>query len=139
MRRIKGVAQTGVGYANGKVENPSYEDVCRGDTGHAETVLVRYDPERVTLEKLLEEFFNIIDPTALNRQGNDMGTQYRTGVYFTDENDETEIREFIEKIRPLYKRQIVTEIKPLENYYKAEDYHQSYLEKNPDGYCHISF
>ncbi len=137
MRRVLGVAKTSVGYANGKSENPSYEDVCTGKTGHAETVYILYDPEVVTLEKLLQEFFIIIDPTSFNRQGNDTGSEYRTGIYYKHIADEETIREFISKQQEKTSKPILTEIKPLYSYSLAEEYHQSYLEKNPNGYCHI--
>lgn len=139
MRRLPGVARTSVGYANGKTSNPTYEEVCYSNTGHAEAVHILYDPERLPLEVLLDDFFKIIDPTTFNRQGNDVGSQYRSGIYYTDENDKQLILDFVDKIRPQYNKKIITEIKKLKNYFLAEEYHQSYLEKNPDGYCHISF
>jgi len=139
MRRVLGVAKTSVGYANGKTQNPTYEDVCFKNTGHAETVHVTYDSSRISLEGILDEFFKIIDPTSFNRQGNDVGSQYRSGVYYTDDKEEQIILDYIVKIQPKYKREIVTEVKQLEIYYIAEKYHQSYLEKNPGGYCHIEF
>lgn len=133
--RVKGVKETIVGYANGKTANPSYHDIKR--TGHVETVKVIYDNELLALDKLLELFFKVIDPTVKNRQGHDIGTQYRTGIYYTDQDDKSLIDEFIKAKQKDYKKKIVTEIKPLENFYKAEEYHQDYLEKNPSGYCHI--
>ena len=139
MARIPGVAETTVGYANGITDNPSYEDVCRGDSGHAETVHVQYDPERISLAQILTYYFEIIDPTRLNRQGNDVGSQYRTGIYFTDSQDETVIRQVIASEQDKYTKKIVTEAQPLTQYFLAETYHQQYLEKNPGGYCHVSF
>lgn len=135
--RIDGVIETESGYANGEIENPTYEIVCRGASGFAETVKVIYDEEILNLEKLLERFFRIIDPTLLNRQGGDIGHQYRTGIYYIDKNDIEIINKALEKEQLKYDRKIVTEIKALDNYYKAEDYHQDYLKKNPGGYCHI--
>lgn len=135
--RIHGVAATSVGYANGRTANATYYEI--GRTGHAETVQISYDPERVSLKTLLEHLFMIIDPTSLNRQGNDTGTQYRTGIYYSDEADQPVILSFVEKQGGKYSRPVVTEVMKLENYIPAEDYHQDYLEKNPDGYCHISF
>lgn len=135
--RIKGVVETQVGYANGHKENPSYEEVCRGTTGHTETTLVKYDEDQIDLESLLNKFWNIIDPTVLNRQGPDRGTQYRTGIYYVDEEDLEIIKKSLEEIRKKYDKEIVTEIMELESYYKAEEYHQRYLKKNPGGYCHI--
>jgi peptide-methionine (S)-S-oxide reductase len=135
--RINGVVDTQVGYANGTVKNPSYEQVCTGTTGHAETTYIKYDETKVTLETLLERFFRIIDPTLLNRQGGDIGNQYRTGIYYTDESDGELIRKFVSKIDDKYDKPIVTEVKKLECFYDAEEYHQDYLKKNPGGYCHV--
>ena len=139
MARIPGVADTQVGYANGHIENPTYEQVCRHDTGFAETVQVRYDPHRIGLTELLGYFFEIIDPTSLNRQGNDVGSQYRSGIYYRDLDDLPVILAAVAKVAKQYSRPLVTEVKPLENYFSAEEYHQDYLEKNPNGYCHVSF
>jgi methionine-S-sulfoxide reductase len=134
---IKGVGETGVGYANGDTENPSYEDVCRRSTGHAETVKVIYDPALLSLEKLLSLYYEVIDPTSVNRQGADRGTQYRTGIYYIDEADKTEIDASIAELQKKYSKPIAIEVEPLRNYYPAEEYHQKYLDKNPGGYCHI--
>lgn len=135
---IDGVTATEVGYANGKTENPTYEQVCRENTGHAETVKVQYDPNKISLKFLLETFFEAIDPTTLNRQGADFGTQYRTGVYYTDTSDKETVEAAIKELQLDYQVPVVVESGPLENYYPAEEYHQKYLEKNPGGYCHIS-
>ncbi|PYE50108.1 peptide-methionine (R)-S-oxide reductase MsrB [Paenibacillus barcinonensis] len=137
MARILGVQDVTSGYANGEGENPTYEDVIRGDRGFAETVHVKYDPRQVSLQKLLEAYFRVIDPTSLNKQGNDRGIQYRTGIYYSSPEDETVIQQAVAKEQTHYKQPIVTEVMPLENYYLAEEYHQDYLEKNPNGYCHI--
>ncbi|ETP69613.1 peptide-methionine (R)-S-oxide reductase MsrB [Planococcus glaciei] len=139
MARVFGVYDVTSGYANGNTENPSYEDVTRRNTGHAETVHVRYDPERINLEKLLSHYFMIIDPTLLNQQGNDRGEQYRTGVYYKDEADRTIIEAVMANEAPKYDDPLVTEVEPLKHYYLAEEYHQDYLEKNPNGYCHVEF
>ncbi|NLB45906.1 MAG: peptide-methionine (R)-S-oxide reductase MsrB [Clostridiaceae bacterium] len=139
MARVLGVAATSVGYANGRTENPSYEDVCTRKTGHAETVHVRYDPDRISLEDLLGAFFQIIDPTSVNRQGNDRGSQYRTGIYYVDDGQLPAIRSVIAKEQAKTSRPIVTEVEPLRRYDLAEEYHQDYLDKNPGGYCHVSF
>lgn len=138
-KMIKGVVGTTVGYANSIMENPSYKDVCSGDTLAAETVKVDYDPSLVSLEFLTRMFFHAIDPTSLNRQGNDIGTQYRTGIYYTDNEDLTEIYKVFEEQRSTTEGEIVVEVKALQNFYTAEDYHQDYLYKNPDGYCHLPF
>lgn len=138
-KMIKGVVGTTVGYANSIMEKPSYKDVCSGDTLAAETVKVDYDPSLVSLEFLTRMFFHAIDPTSLNRQGNDIGTQYRTGIYYTDNEDLTEIYKVFEEQRSTTEGEIVVEVKALQNFYAAEDYHQDYLDKNPDGYCHLPY
>jgi peptide methionine sulfoxide reductase msrA/msrB len=137
--RIIGVVEVVSGYANGNTENPSYEDVCYRNTGHAEAVLVTYDSEKVELKTLVKYFFKIIDPTVLNRQGNDRGVQYRTGIYYLDASQENMIQDFVHEEQKKYDKPIVTEVLPLDNFYRAEEYHQGYLEKNPNGYCHVDF
>ncbi len=139
LRRVPGVAGTTVGYANGATANPSYEQVCTGRTGHAEAVRVRYDPAVLPLAELLKQFFSIIEPTALNRQGNDRGTQYRTGIYYTDGDDVPVIDAAMATEQRAHERPIVTEVQKLTAFYTAEEYHQDYLEKNPGGYCHVDF
>ena len=134
---VNGVIATEVGYANGRTENPTYEDVCRGNTGYAETVKVLYNPEEISLENLLELFYKVIDPVAVNRQGNDIGTQYRTGVYFVDKEDEIIVKKSLDILQEQYSQPLAVEVLELENYYLAEEYHQKYLDKNPAGYCHI--
>ncbi|MFA6941294.1 MAG: peptide-methionine (S)-S-oxide reductase MsrA [Clostridiaceae bacterium] len=134
---IKGIVKTEVGFANGNKENPSYEEVCSHTTGFAEACLIQYDENKIDLNKLLAAYFIIIDPTVLNRQGHDTGSQYRTGIYYYDENDFSIITKFIENQQKNYKEKIVTEAGPIRNFYPAEEYHQRYLEKNPGGYCHI--
>ncbi len=137
-KRIEGVKGTTCGYANGRTENPSYEDVCRHDTGHAETVKVDFDDEVISLEDLLIYYFRIIDPVSVNKQGNDVGTQYRTGIYYTDESQLPVIKAAIEREQRKYNEKIAVEVLPIENFYSAEEYHQDYLDKNPNGYCHIN-
>jgi len=137
LSKVPGVLHTETGYANGNTENPSYEDVCSKGTGHAETVYVKYNPYKISLEKLLYYFFKIIDPTSFNRQGNDVGTQYRTGIYYKSIVDKKVIDNYINKVQPLFKKKILVEVLPIRNFYKAEEYHQEYLDKNPNGYCHI--
>ena len=137
MEKVYGVADVVSGYANGNTENPTYEDVLYKNTEHAETVKVDYDPEKISLEKILDYYLLVVDPTSLNKQGNDRGTQYRSGVYFTDENERKIIEERLKKEQEKYKDKIVVEVQKLENFYKAEEYHQDYLKKNPNGYCHI--
>ncbi|MBN7773971.1 peptide-methionine (S)-S-oxide reductase MsrA [Clostridium aminobutyricum] len=137
LEEIKGVEKTEVGYANGKTADPTYQEVCQLDTGHAETVKVVYDPEEITLKRLLSFYFKVIDPTSLNKQGNDIGTQYRTGIYYVDEKDRAVIIEAIQELQKEYEKPIAIEIIELDNYFKAEEYHQKYLNKHPMGYCHI--
>lgn len=137
--RVPGVESVSVGYANGTTEHPTYRQVCGGTTGHTETVHVVYDPGIVSLQTLTEHFFKIIDPLAKNRQGNDRGVQYRSGVYYTDEADRETLQAVFEAEQTKYADPIQTELVPLRCYYLAEEYHQDYLEKNPGGYCHIDF
>lgn len=135
--QFEGIKATEVGYANGKTRNPSYEDVCAG-SGHAETVKVDYDERVLPLLTLLEKFFLVIDPTSVNKQGNDIGIQYRTGIYYTDPEDEEDlIRAFLQNEQTRYVKPLAVEMKELENYFPAEEYHQKYLDKNPGGHCHI--
>ena len=134
---IRGVLSTQAGYANGKTENPTYEEVCYNNTGHAETVKVIYDAKILPLGFLLSLFFEAIDPTAVNRQGGDKGVQYRTGIYYTDSKDLPVIQSAIANLQKHYDKPIAIEVMPLENFYAAEEYHQDYLDKNPGGYCHI--
>lgn len=135
---IPGVLDTTVGYANGSMENPSYEDVCYKATGHRETVKVTYDDAKQLLSRLVQDFFMVIDPTVKNRQGNDMGSQYQTGVYYVDEEDLSVLENAFAKEKAKH-NEFYVELKPLNNFYDAEWYHQDYLDKNPDGYCHISY
>ncbi len=133
---ISGVEYTQVGYANGQGPTPDYHSI--GQTGHAETLSLVYDPAKLSLEELLGYFYGIIDPTSLNRQGNDQGTQYRSGIYFVDPVDEAVIQKVTTAVQTGYPEPIVTEILPLANFVTGEEYHQDYLKKNPNGYCHIN-
>ena len=137
LKLIEGVEATQVGYANGNIANPTYKQVCTGTTDFAETVKVQYDPAKVDLPFLIDLYFKTIDPTSVNRQGNDRGTQYRTGIYYTNPADLPLIQETVNRLAAAYTRPLAVEVKPLENFYLAEDYHQDYLDKNPGGYCHI--
>jgi peptide methionine sulfoxide reductase msrA/msrB len=134
---VKGIISTEVGYANGNTENPTYEDVCYRKTGHAETVKVLYDPSIISLEFILKLYYDVINPISINRQGNDIGTQYRTGIYYTDATDKDIILESIKELQKKYDKPIAIEVMSLDNYFRAEEYHQKYLDKNPNGYCHI--
>ncbi len=138
LKQIRGVESTQVGYANSIVPNPSYEQVCSGKTNAAETVKVVYDSEEADLSLLLNLYFQTIDPTSLNQQGHDRGTQYRTGIYYTNKADLPIVKEAIQALAKQYKEQIAIEVMPLDNFYPAELYHQDYLDKNPNGYCHIN-
>ncbi len=138
-RQVEGVLDTAVGYSGGRLENPSYEDVCSGRTGHAETVEVDYDPDRVSYEKLLDVFWENHDPTTLNRQGPDVGEQYRSAIFFHTPEQQaaaTASKERLEKSGQ-YKRPIVTQIQPASKFWRAEEYHQRYLEKHGLAHCRI--
>ncbi len=137
LKQIDGVVSTETGYANSNTPDPTYREVCTGTTGAAEAVMVRYDPSRVGLPFLLRLYFLTIDPTSLNRQGNDRGTQYRTGIYYTAEAQKPVIVNALDSLQRQLDRPLAIETGRLRNFYPAEDYHQDYLDKNPGGYCHI--
>ena len=137
--RVPGVCDTISGYANGRTENPTYEEVCSDETGFAETVLVKYEEEIVDLRTLTTLFFEIIDPVSVNRQGEDSGTQYRTGIFYTDESERKLFEEMLSELQKKFEEPLAVELEPLRNFYPAENYHQDYLQKNPGGYCHIDF
>ena len=136
---LDGVVETEVGYANGRTDRPTYEQVKHEHTGHAETVRVVYDPEKLPLRALLDKYFLVIDPTSVNRQGEDEGEQYRTGIYFTDPVDGETAAQALSALARRYDKPLVVENQPLRQFWSAEEYHQKYLEKHPDGYCHIHF
>lgn len=146
MESIEGVISTRVGYALGKKEGReiklpetvTYEEVCRG-VGHAETVEVVFDPNKIILNQILKEYAYTVDPTSMGRQGMDIGVQYRTGIYYTDETQEPIIAAFLKELQQEYDRPVVVETLPLLQFIKAEEYHQKYLTKNPGGYCHINY
>lgn len=136
--QVKGVLDVESGYSNGQVRNPSYEQVCTGNTGHNEVVKLVYDPAQISTREILEIFFVIHDPTTLNRQGNDAGTQYRSGIYFSTPEQQAAAQEVIAEMAAsgTYSRPIVTEVVALDNYWAAEEYHQDYFARNPNqGYC----
>lgn len=139
LKQIRGVVATEVGYANGRGENPTYEEVYTDTTGFVECVKVEYDPELLPLEKVVELYFHSIDPQSLNKQGNDIGTRYRTGIYYTDPSDRAAIEEVYRAVESKVGGEIVVELEPLRNFYTAEEYHQDYLDKNPAGYCHLPY
>ena len=135
MERIQGVTDAVSGYANGKGDTTNYQLLHATD--HAETVKVTYDPDKISLDKLLQYYFRVIDPTSINKQGNDRGRQYRTGIYYQNEQDKAVIEAALKTLQSKYQEPIQIEVEPLKNYVEAEEYHQDYLKKNPNGYCHI--
>lgn len=137
MSRLKGVNQTEVGYANGHDLAPTYEKVCSGKTGHAETVKATYNPEIITLKEILENFFKIIDPYSKNRQGADIGTQYRSGIYWQEGSQKDTVLKFLKDKQMNSSKRIQVEARAIGSFYPAESYHQKYLERNPQGYCHV--
>lgn len=136
-KQIEGVIFTEVGFANGNTPDPTYKEVYTDTTGYAETVHIRYDNEKVGLKFLLRMFFKAIDPTSLNKQGEDEGTRYRTGIYYVDPADLPAIRTVFDEVQRTLSAPVVVEVELLRNFFRAEDYHQDYLDKNPDGYCHL--
>lgn len=137
-KRIKGIIKTKVGYTDGDTANPTYQAVCTGKTHHVEACEIFYDEQIISLEKILQHLFRIIDPTSLNKQGGDVGTQYRTGIYYEKTSDEQIIQSFLKQQQEKYKNKIVVEVKKQTKFYDAEAYHQDYLTKNPMGYCHVN-
>jgi len=135
MQKLNGVEDAISGYANGKTENPTYKDLHT--SGHAETVKVIYKPEIISLEDLLTHYLRVVNPVSVNKQGNDIGTQYRSGIYYTDKNDKKVIDNILKKEQTKYDKPIAIEVLPLKHFFEAEEYHQDYLFKNPNGYCHI--
>ncbi|WGE75633.1 peptide-methionine (S)-S-oxide reductase MsrA [Actinobacillus equuli] len=136
MQRINGVIDAQSGYANGNTENPTYQEVCAG-SGHAEVVKVTYDADKISLAKLLDYYFKVIDPVSVNQQGEDKGIQYRTGIYYVDAQDIPVINQALADLQAQYAEPLAVENTKLEHYFPAEEYHQDYLDKNPNGYCHI--
>lgn len=135
--RKKGIVATKVGYANCKVDNPTYEQVCSHATGCTEAVQIEWDESTISLDTILDSFLSIIDPTTKNRQGPDIGNQYRSGMYYQDEEQRIAMQQAWDRCQARYDRPLATEVLPLENFWQAEEYHQRYLKKNPGGYCHI--
>lgn len=136
---VNGVESTEVGFANGHTDNPTYEEVYTDTTGYAECVYVRYNPEKISLKKLTELYFKIIDPLSLNKQGEDVGTRYRTGVYYSEKEDLTVLKEVFDNVKKeLGVTSMPVELLPLERFFPASEYHQDYLDKNPGGYCHLN-
>jgi peptide-methionine (S)-S-oxide reductase len=138
-QRVPGVTETAVGYSGGRTENPTYEDVCTDETGHVEVVQVTFDPAKVSFEQLLDVFWKIHDPTQVNRQGPDFGTQYRTAVFFHSPEQEAAVKKSLGTLESSgrFKRPIATEITPAGKFYRAEEYHQKYLQKRGAASCHF--
>ncbi len=136
LRQFEGVVATEVGYANGPDQAPSYQEVCE-NSGHAETVKVTYDESRITLTDLLNYYFMVIDPLSVNKQGHDQGIQYRTGIYYMDDDQLSEAQAVYNSEEEKAGQKLAVELEPIRNFFTAEEYHQKYLDKNPGGYCHI--
>lgn len=136
-KKLKGILDTNVGYANGNYANPTYEELKRHKATHVEAVELYYDENEITLVKILEHLFRFIDPTSLNKQGGDIGVQYRTGIYYETEEDQQIIEAFMKAQKMKYGK-IMVEVLPIQGFYLAEEYHQDYLDKHIDGYCHVN-
>jgi methionine-S-sulfoxide reductase len=137
VRKLPGVLDTTVGYAGGTLDDPRYEDVKKGRTGHAESLQIVFDPAKISYDEILDFFFRLHDPTTANRQGNDIGTQYRSAIFYHDDAQRDAAKRAIDRAQPKWPRPIVTEVVPFTNFYEAENYHQDYLQRNPHGYtCH---
>lgn len=137
LKQIRGVVETETGFANGNTEKPTYEEVYTDRTGYAEAVRVVFDPEVLPLRKLLNLYFDCIEPTSVNRQGNDEGTRYRTGIYYIEPEDYLTIKEVFDEVQRGYSAPLAVEVGPIHNFYASDEYHQDYLDKHPDGYCHL--
>lgn len=137
LRKLPGIIDTEVGYANSVVTYPTYEQVCSNQTNAAEAVRVRYDADRLPLGTLVQAYLRTVNPTSINHQGNDIGRQYRTGIYWVDEADEPVVREALAALQEKLPMPVAIEARPLENFFEAEEPHQDYLEKHPRGYCHV--
>ncbi|MBF0713314.1 peptide-methionine (S)-S-oxide reductase MsrA [Gemella sp. GH3] len=134
-QQLDGVVETRVGYSNGTTKNTSYKKV--NETDHAEVIYLKYDTNIITLNEIFHHYFRIIDPVSVNKQGEDVGRQYRTGIYYSDENTKKEALSYINELQKSYDKKIAVEVQEVNNYVDAEEYHQKYLDKNPTGYCHI--
>ena len=137
LKQIHGVVETETGFANGNTDNPVYEEVYTDRTGYAEAVRVVFDPEVLSLRKLLNLYFDCIEPTSVNRQGDDEGTRYRTGIYYIEPEDYLTIKEVYDEVQRGYSAPLAVEVEPIRNFYPADESHQDYLTKHPDGYCHL--
>jgi peptide methionine sulfoxide reductase msrA/msrB len=137
LKQIRGVVETETGFANGNTDNPTYKEVYTDMTGYAEAVRVVYDPEILPLRKLVSLYFDCIEPTSVNQQGEDRGTRYRTGIYYIESEDYLAIREIYDEVQRNYSAPLAVEVEPIRNFFPADESHQDYLVKHPDGYCHL--
>ncbi|MBQ8704464.1 MAG: peptide-methionine (S)-S-oxide reductase MsrA [Bacteroidales bacterium] len=137
LKQIRGVVETETGFANGNTDNPTYKEVYTDKTGYAEAVRVVFDPEVLSLRKLLNLYFDCIEPTSVNRQGEDEGTRYRTGIYYIEAEDYLTIKEVFDEVQRGYSAPLAVEVEPIRNFFPADESHQDYLDKHPDGYCHL--
>lgn len=137
LKQIHGVLETETGFANGHTDHPTYQEVYTDTTGYAEAVRVVYDADVLPLEKLLRLYFDCIEPTSVNRQGDDCGTRYRTGIYYIDPTDLRTINDIYDQVQRGYSAPLAVEVKPIECFYAADESHQDYLDRHPDGYCHL--
>ena len=137
LKQIRGVVETETGFANGDTENPTYKEVYTDKTGYAEAVRVVFDPEVLPLRKLLNLYFDCIEPTSVNRQGEDEGTRYRTGIYYIEPEDYLTIKEVFDEVQRGYSAPLAVEVEPIRKFFPADESHQDYLDKHPDGYCHL--
>ena len=137
LKQINGVLETETGFANGHTENPTYKQVYTDSTGYAEAVRVVYDPEQISLRRLLQLYFDCIEPTSVNRQGDDSGTRYRTGIYYIETDDLAVIDDVMDEVQQQYSAPIAVEVEPIRCFFPADESHQDYLDKHPDGYCHL--
>ena len=137
LKQIRGVVETETGFANGDTENPTYKEVYTDKTGYAEAVRVVFDPEVLPLRKLLNLYFDCIEPTSVNRQGEDEGTRYRTGIYYIEPEDYLTIKEVFDVVQRCYSAPLAVEVEPIRKFFPADESHQDYLDKHPDGYCHL--
>lgn len=137
LKQIHGVVETETGFANGDTDNPTYEEVYTDRTGYAEAVRVVFDPEVLPLKRLVQLYFDCIEPTSVNQQGEDRGTRYRTGVYYIEPEDRLTIQEVYDDVQRGYSAPLAVEVEPIRNFFPADESHQDYLDKHPDGYCHL--
>lgn len=137
LKQIRGIEETETGFANGNTENPTYKEVYTDCTGYAEAVRVVFDPQVLPLKKLLHLYFDCIEPTSVNQQGEDCGTRYRTGIYYIEPEDRLAIQEVYEEVQRGYSAPLAVEVEPIRNFFAADESHQDYLDKHPDGYCHL--